>query len=324
MIPREALEGVRKIIVHANGPTSPCADGRASAIILRHAFGHVRGLEIVEMAYGSKEHQELKATPGLLFCDFTPPKERLNEFVEADAIVLDHHDPELVKPFGARGVFGHNELVESGASLALRECYKPMFNGRSTPFLLKLARLASVRDTCRKADVQWKPACEWSAALRFFALDDLLSKSGNTLEVMFTMIGGRLVERIMDEAQELAKNALYVGEIYNRRTGQTPHVHIIPSLKTSDVAELLLTADRSPGILAGFGFVHEAVGDSGAVLVRLVVSLRSRNFDVQELAARHGGGGHKSAAGFQIYYERMDDRYVDNPYAAIVEAIKTG
>ena len=50
MIPREALEGVRKIIVHANGPTSPCADGRAAAIILRHAFRHVRGLEIVEMA----------------------------------------------------------------------------------------------------------------------------------------------------------------------------------------------------------------------------------------------------------------------------------
>jgi oligoribonuclease NrnB/cAMP/cGMP phosphodiesterase (DHH superfamily) len=324
MIPREALEGVRKIIVHANGPTSPCADGRASAIILRHAFRHVRGLEIVEMAYGSKEHKELKATPGLLFCDFTPPKERLNEFVEAGAIVLDHHDLELVKPFGARGVFGHNELVESGASLALRECYKPMINGQSTPFLLKLARLASVRDTWRKDDLQWKAACEWSAALCFYSLEELLLNDADVLQYMLNFVGGRLVEQHMDEAQELAKTALYVGEIYNRRTRETPHVYIIPSLKTSDVAELLFSADRSPAILAGFGFIHEAVGDSGAVLVRLVVSLRSRNFDVQELAARHGGGGHKSAAGFQIYYERMDDRYVDNPYAAIVEAIKTG
>jgi len=324
MIPREALEGVRKIIVHANGPTSPCADGRAAAIILRHAFRHVRGLEIVEMAYGSKEHQELKATPGLLFCDFTPPKERQNEFVEAGAIVLDHHDPELVKPFGARGVFGHNELVESGASLALRECYKPMINGQSTPFLLKLARLASVRDTWRKADVQWNAACEWSEALRFFALDDLLSKNEKTLEVMFTMIGGRLVERSMEEAQELAKTALYVGEVYNRRTRETPHVYIVPSLKTSDVAELLFTSERSPAILAGFGFVHEALNDSGAVLVRLVVSLRSRGFDVQELATRHGGGGHQSAAGFQIHYETPNDRNVQSPYAAIVEAIKTG
>ena len=323
MIPREALEGVKKIIVHANGATSPCADGRASAIILRCAFPEA---EIVEMAYQSPEHNELRAEPGLLFCDFTPPRERLDEFVSARAIVLDHHDPELVKPFGERGMFGASSAGECGATLALRGCATDGILCRGVEHIAwmhKLASYASIRDTWKKDDWRWERACEWASALRFFSLEELLEMSWSDIERMCSSVGKRLREKEMEEARELARTALHVGNIWNVWERRAVGVWIIPSLKTSDVADLVLPRDERASVLAGFGFVHEPLADGREKMRRkLVVSLRSRNFDVQRCATFHGGGGHKEAAGFAIEYEGT--RVVQGPYAAILDALAIG
>lgn len=318
MIPREALEGVKKIIVHANGATSPCPDGRASAIILRCAFPEA---EIVEMAYQSPEHNALPAEPGLLFCDFTPPRQRLDEFVSAGAIVLDHHDPELVEPFGDRGMFGASSAGECGATLAraLLKTKHPEINGR---FLDKLANYASIRDTWNKKHPQWETACEWSCALRFYSLEELLENAWESLGWMLR-VGKRLREKEMEEARELAKTALHVGNIWNVWERRVVDVQIIPSLKTNDVADLILPRNEQASVLAGFGFVHEPIGEGREKMkLKLVVSLRSRNFDVQRCATFHGGGGHKEAAGFSIEYEGT--RVVQGPYAAILDALAIG
>lgn len=318
MIPREALAQVRKIIVHANGATSPCADGRASAIILRCAFPEA---EIVEMAYQSPEHNELRAEPGLLFCDFTPPRERLDEFVGAGAIVLDHHDPELVKPFGERGMFGAKFLVECGATLAL-DLVHSMMPETNGCWLDQLAKYAAIRDTWSKAHPEWETACAWASGLRFYSLEELL---GNTWETLGRMIrvGKRLREKEMEEARELARTALHVGNIWNVWERRAVGVWIIPSLKTNDVADLVLPMNEQASVLAGFGFVHEPIGEGrGKTKLKLVVSLRSRNFDAQRCATFHGGGGHKEAAGFAIEYEGTS--IVQSPYAAILDALAIG
>jgi len=300
MIPIEALQAVRRIIVHAN-----CPDGRASALILHAALPDA---EVCEMAYGSPEHDGLVAAPGLLFCDFTPPKGRLAEFAAAGAIVLDHHERALVEPFGKLGVFGENERGESGAVLAYREVFRalkgPLPRAGSAAWALlnaaeNLAILAGIRDTWNRDHVCWNDACAVSETLRFVPLVDLLLMGIPAFTTMAGRLGSLLLKKKREAAAAAAQNAVRWMVAGNA-------VAVIPGLGlTSDVADVCV-AD----IIAGFDYVQEAG------VPRLVWSLRSRgDVDVQAIAKRHGGGGHKAAAGFSV----PDDGR--SPYARVNELL---
>jgi hypothetical protein len=295
MISIEALRAVRRIIVHAN-----CPDGRASALILHAALPDA---EVCEMAYGSPEHDGLVAAPGLLFCDFTPPKGRLAEFAAAGAIVLDHHERALVEPFGALGVFGVNDEGDSGAALAFTHVWCRLSAAKATvdehEIVEEIALLASIRDTWQRNHPRWRDACEVSEVLRFVPLAHLLTMGPERFLDFAAGLGSMLAWKKREAAAEAAQNVvrLTVGGLL---------VAVVAGLGlTSDVADVC-DAD----VIAGFEYVQE----SGAV--RLVWSLRSRGgVDVQAIAKRHGGGGHKPAAGFSV---PDDDR---SPYARLEELL---
>lgn len=329
MIPIDCLRAIRRVIVHRQTADTPCADGRASALIARAALPDV---PIVEMAYGDPAHEALQSEAGLCFLDFSPPKARLADFVcaggaagyaagEPGAIVLDHHAPELVAPYGGLGIFGENAKGESGAVLTLRVLASPLMGLRApligayreadgtTPALCEVAALAGIRDTWQRNSPRWDDACAMSTALVFPRFDDLLALGVVRFVEMARDLGPMLLAKRREEAAVAAATAV-------RMPVADLRLAVIPSLSlTSDVAELL--GDEAD-IVAGFGYVHEAGG------VRLQFSLRSKGgVDVQTIAQRHGGGGHKAAAGFAVPAEASTPR--GSPYwrlrVLLVEAL---
>lgn len=305
MIPIEALRAVRRIITHAN-----CADGRASAVILHAALPNA---EIVEVVHDTREHREMAAEPGLLFCDFTPPASRAAEFVASGATVLDHHKgaEAVVRAFGQRGVFADEKAEPgvSGAVLAYLHVYLRVLGAPSIADGLacdaaeaccRLAYLVGIRDTWQRSSPDWDRACAVSAAVRFLPLDEALKRGPVGVMAFASEAGALLVRKQMEAAREAARHAVRV-EIGGRRVALISSVSL-----TSDVADLLREHCE---IVAGFDYVHDERGS------RLQWSLRAcSHVDVSAIARRHGGNGHTAAAGFSVQLDPEDPSTQLNPY----------
>lgn len=134
----EKLQTIRTIVTHEN-----CSDGLASAMILKSVLP---GAQVVFLSYNSAAHKELSAIPGMIFCDFSPYVERVQEFIDAGAIVLDHHkyQKDVVEAFGPNGVFADETSNPgvAGALLAYREVWLPLVKSDPQSFLSGPARLA--------------------------------------------------------------------------------------------------------------------------------------------------------------------------------------
>lgn len=282
------LKAVTKLVTHDN-----CADGLASAMIVRDALPHV---EVVFAQYNTPSLDLLPATPGLLFCDIAPPRARAGEFVEAGALVLDHHAHarDIVELFGERGVFADEAALPgvSGAALAYEHVWEAT-RGRE-PGLRKVedfARLVGIRDTWQKDSPDWDHANDLHAALMGLP------------QAYWLRPDGRGISNAMSaDSFELgklgrAKRAATVAEICG--TGSLGLVDpagrewlVFPDRAsyTSDVGE----AGRLFGIPVTCGwFQTVAYGQ-----LRTVLSLRSDGtLDVGALCKRFGGGGHTRAAG---------------------------
>lgn len=141
MLTIDQLKSVKTIITHDH-----CPDGTASAILLHDVLPDA---EVKFVQYNTEAHRTLVPTPGMLICDFSPflPKkeveiegekkqvpdyEKVQPFVDAGVIVLDHHKgaKKLVEMFGANGVFADEETEPgvSGAVLAFRHVWLPLRN----------------------------------------------------------------------------------------------------------------------------------------------------------------------------------------------------
>jgi oligoribonuclease NrnB/cAMP/cGMP phosphodiesterase (DHH superfamily) len=268
------IKNINTIVTHAN-----CPDGKASAIILHKVFPDAK---VIFLQHNSKPHLELEAKPGMLFCDFSPPRDRVQEFVDVGAYVLDHHkySKDVVEVFGDHGVYaGEEERGVSGAVLAFREVL-----AKATPYpgpaTYDLATLAGIRDCWVKESPRWLEAMEQAAALDFFDTDYLLANGFGEKE---KALGPYLYQKTLAKAKETAENKLmFFG-----------NMAIMSGIDTSDVADVVFVMHPNTNILAGFQFVIE---DNKA---KMVVSLRSRQgTDVGIIAKANGGGGHTNAAGF--------------------------
>jgi oligoribonuclease NrnB/cAMP/cGMP phosphodiesterase (DHH superfamily) len=288
MISPLQLSRIRTVVTHDD-----CSDGTASAILLRDALPEAA---ISFAQYGTAAYRELPAQPGMLFCDLSPPRERVAEFVDAGAVVLDHHRSarDVVEAFGANGVFADQtrDAGVSGAALAFREVWQPLEAGSPLePFAARFAQLAGIRDTWQTASPLWREACEQHLALRAIAnrawLEMPLEKIALDWNSRFGWLGTILWDRNADAVQQALNDAFEFNTIDGLRVLAFAGLEL-----ASDAAEA--TRDRADVIVA-FGFAV----DGGVPLMR--VSLRSNgDFDASAFAARHGGGGHYHAAGFAI------------------------
>jgi oligoribonuclease NrnB/cAMP/cGMP phosphodiesterase (DHH superfamily) len=282
------LERVKTIVSHAD-----CPDGIASALILRGALGEAR---VTFVEHNTPEQRDLPATEGMIFCDVVPPRERTQEFVEAGAIVLDHHRAarDVVESFGDRGVFADEKTEPgiSGAPLAHREVWCALRDDDER--VRRFATLAGIRDCWLTDHPDWEEAAAQSAALLFFGYEaiarELPKGAAPCLSETQMDVGRRQRAQRMATARETADRKLY-------RLRPDVAVYNDRDRLLSDVAGLAFDTDSSLRVVGGF---HYKVTSDGAML--MVCSLRSRgdDVDVAAIAKRQGGGGHTSAAGFGV------------------------
>jgi hypothetical protein len=286
----DVLAAVRTIVAH-----DECADGTASAILLHDALPDA---EVVFADYGSAA-EHLVAAPGMLFCDFSPPAARADEFMAAGAIVLDHHRSAqpVVARFAERGAFG-DELCDpgvSGAVLAYRHVWLPLRGGAAhQAFASWFAVVAGVRDTWQTASPHWGDACVQHALLTAFDHGFWLATSLATLARDWTeryaWIGAQLVAR----ERERLERAITTAHRFTTQGGLRC-IAIDGLSHASDAAERLAS---QVDVVIAFGFAVEA----GVPVMR--ASLRSHaGFDCAAFAQRFGGGGHTRAAGFALALE---------------------
>ena len=283
---RAVLEQVRIIVAHEN-----CADGTASAILLHDALPHC---EVVFADYGH-EGDRLPAREGMLFCDFSPPPERVEEFVAANSIVLDHHRSarDVVERFGARGIYA-DEVKDpgvSGAVLAFREVWLPLRgDSPERAFAESFATAAGARDTWQTASPAWKAGCVQQSVLSTFGQPYWLTIPLSTLatewSTRYVPIGEQVTSR------KRARLLDTIRQSYPFTTKRGLRVLAMNSLgSASDAAEEAHDVD----VVVAFDIVL----DEGQMLMRM--SLRSHTgFDCAAFASALGGGGHTRASGCAI------------------------
>lgn len=301
MLTREVLEDVKHVITHAR-----CPDGIASAVLLNDVL---EGVPITFLSHGTPELETLRAEPGLLLVDITPPEKRVREFVDAGSIVLDHHIKQraIVEAFGARGVFADEPGI-SGAMLAFEQVWSFSDTEGSDPYERAhyFARLAGVRDTWQTKDDRWGDACAQAEALRFYPWSTFAKVRspfgyiGNADLMKLLAVGPILIARTHEQVKQLVREA------WGATLASGSKLMVISSLETSDVAEAV--GDAADYVI-GFKYI------AGLDRCSLVLSMRSHTGkDVGAFAKLLGGGGHRAAAGASIAI-RGDAL---NPYATIL------
>jgi len=325
----EKLRAVKTIIAHGYRDR-PCADGVASALVLRDVLPNA---EIRFVSYG-EELAELEAEPGMLFCDIAPTPERAPDFIAQGSIVLDHHASArtVVELFTGLnlGAYGDAQTMPgvSGAWLAYAEVWvrlayqgtqRPRYHtveGRGSAGVRKLARLAGVRDTWQRASEEWVAACEQSEALEFWPWKSWpafpFGVNGHNPDFLAMMaIGPVLYAKKQERAVKTAKEAFITHTLVGTSLA------IIPTLSTSDVAEVL---DQEVDIVIGFAYKPPTSANVFNSTPTLVLSLRShKGFDVSMFCKAHGGGGHRAAAGCEIHPSMWSG---EQPYSHIVRLIE--
>lgn len=316
MIPDEALQHISRIITHDN-----CPDGLASAMILHDVYPDA---EVEFVNYKEPAHAKLEATQHMLFCDICPPAERVQEFVDAGAVVLDHHGTQqnVVSAFGERGVFAdeHVEPEVSGAVLAYREVWKQHKILRKglvdteTARVFAFATLAGIRDMWCTASPRWKEACAQASALMFYGRNRLLSREHSPWLDSYEMTTGSILfDKRLANAEQIALKGL---QFSSSR----------PRLVERDGSRALQTIDERR---VAFAFFNDSVREKlisdvteayrnvlyvrAEVVVGYYVSVEGhevfynyslRSVDgtkgVAHFANQLGGGGHKNAAGCRL------------------------
>lgn len=293
------LQEVTKVVVHAN-----CPDGTASAIILRDAL-NLKPEQIFFAQHDSIEYKEMKAEPGLLFCDCTPPQDRTQEFVAVGTIVLDHHkySRDTVAAYGLNGAFACKETDPevSGAWLAYREVWKPINDYKikvgvlANPqeivsFVKHFAVVAGIRDNWQLQDEYWKESCEQAALLMFFNREFWMSHELSWLaenwDEKLGWLGPVLISNDEDRSKSIAEKR------WTYRTESGLVIAIVPNRFISDVSDLL---EDECSVVIGFSYTKNDPG----CFPGLLLSLRSfgDSFDCGKFCKANGGGGHTNAAG---------------------------
>jgi oligoribonuclease NrnB/cAMP/cGMP phosphodiesterase (DHH superfamily) len=234
----------------------------------------------------------------VVFVDNAPPNAALRQLGEraAQLVVLDHHvsaldrfraDPALAAELEARGHRIHFDLGHSGALLAWQHFH---------PGIEPPALLAYVEDQdlwrWKLPDSDLVNAAIHSYPRQFETWDDLARAP---------------VERLVEEGRPIAR----AQRIEVERALFGAHSITVGGLRVEAVNALFHRAliGHELALRAAHGSPVGAVYRVGGR--RVDCSLYSTgDFDVSQIAARYGGGGHRNAAGFHVSLEDWVERFV--------------
>lgn len=318
-LPIDKLKSVKTIVAHAN-----CADGIMSAVFLHDVLPDA---QIHFVQYGTPELAALQPSEGMLFCDFSPPPDRYEDFIEAGTIILDHHKSaqHIVEAAKELGRFGDEEKDPGvcGAYLAYREVWKVLTTADDNDERWQaknLAHLSGVRDTWQRQSPDWEDACALAEVIRFYPTASWMERSEPFSRANFNWWAERRVlgKLLIEKTQKSVSEA--VAKAYRFTSNAGTRVALFPGIKlSSDAADHV--GDEAD-IVVGFDYVgiEEELGT-------LVFSTRSRgDFNVAALCKANGGGGHTKAAGFGLKFHPFRD-YGKNPYLTfreILDAYESG
>ena len=312
MITVERLLGVTDVVTHDS-----CHDGMGTAILIRDVLPNAN---FHFLQYNTEEYRNFPAGPNQLWCDFSPLPARNQEFVDAKAIVLDHHRgaDKVVAAYGDDGVFADekHEPGVSGAVLAFREVWVKLKQYRNGELAEAhhFAHLVGVRDTFQTQSPFWQDACELAEVLRFVPFE--MWQKPDTFRVENIgwwlerkALGSLLWKKHQKSITRAIKNS------HGFTTAQGTRVRYFPgnSPITSDTCESL---GKSADLVVGFSFVGIEEG-----LAKIVFSTRSyTGYDCLKFCKSMGGGGHTKAAGFAISFSpTVGDR---DPYSLFASALE--
>jgi oligoribonuclease NrnB/cAMP/cGMP phosphodiesterase (DHH superfamily) len=204
-------------------------------------------------------------------------------------LVLDHHKTaqEALQGFDVPNVAIHFDMERSGAGLAWDHFYP----GDERPFLVNYVE---DRDLWRKKlpDTDVVNAYIGTLPFTFEAYEGaLVTSAQDGWEVAdplswAKMMGRGALARVQQYTREVVKNARMVDF----------EGHRVPLVNAPQVGISELLDALAQGHPFAMGWWQRADGV-------FQYSLRSRgDFDVSALAKKLGGGGHKSAAGFQVHH----------------------
>lgn len=324
------IANAKTVVTHRS-----CADGFLSFLLLKDALRNQCSYRALAH---DQEHEQLLATPGMVFCDMSPPAKRRSEFAAVDAVVLDHH--ASAKDLFAAGPEGEPALLGvyadapgvSGATLAL-DAWSGCAAGWDYDYdeLWDLARLVGIYDTWQKSSPEWQAAREVTAALHHLrkAVDE--SRLDEVDQASF-------LDMLTNDRGLLGQTLVAAEDRAARATAARAHFLEIDTLRTRSLKvafvdcgsdEINLAADHVEGadLVCSVRLVHgpEVSGSPGRRSLRYRVSMRRRpetaqvELDLGQLAKVLGGGGHHDAAGFML-----DDDDRSSPYALASQAIWRG
>lgn len=234
----------------------------------------------------------------MVFCDIVPPDSRVQDFIDAGAVVLDHHREArvTVEAFGSKGVFADAEREDhrgiSGAVLSYEVIYRSLPWHARLLEVERLARLIGLADTWQRDSRDFEQALEFVAACRFFGLSRLTKLSPKQILAKLATWGPELRRDHLEHVQYACKEAIRMSTPKGTRMVVVQGTSI-----TSDLAELLRN-DPFADLVVGY---HTRSEDREDREIKLQFSTRAvTTYDCGALASAYGGGGHRPAAGFSV------------------------
>lgn len=260
-------EEITDVLYHAE-----CYDGQGA----RFAAETARGSQVRYHAVAYKqEPPALPADAKVALVDFSYPREQMLQLQSkvAGVVVLDHHEKARQQLEGLPGVVFEQERAGAGLAWAY---FHP---NETEPELL---RYVEDRDL-------WKfhlpKSQEVSAALASYPMD---TKVWSGLQVSDLQVEGKAILRYKQQLVDGAVKRAFWGSLDGHRV---PFATCSPELRSEVGHELLEKFAEAP--FAAIFYVNDQGGKEW--------SLRGREggMDVNEIAKKFGGGGHKAAAGFR-------------------------
>ncbi len=316
----EKLKAVKQVYFHDS-----CPDGTTSAFIVASAFRALPPPEFIPIQHGTDFMENLVPQEGQMFIDICPPKNRWEEWVPFNPIVLDHHETTKHVVVGLGGVYGENE-THSGAMLAFEEVFEPLRESHLADrnefdLMFDIATYAMIRDTWKKDHDCWVPAQSLMMALQLHGskklIEEARSKLMNNQRFDNLMgVGKSLLRANNSKANKLASNAHVFN--WNIETSKGPVSVMLASFNCTDplISETgNLLVESGVDVAIGYFYLFQDGRKSA------VVSLRTNEkYSASDIAKANKGGGHPRAAGFNISY---DERFSLPPESIERQVIDT-